>query len=135
MGLVSLEVNMMPQLGKQHGCLKSMKIFLTKMNGCGETQHTHFKNGVKLLTKSMYLSGIPSCSSLTVRRPEKDTQDNTLYNYHVSKVQIHSEHCMGFIKGRWSSLCGLQIMINESAHIHFASLWITSCIILHTFAM
>jgi hypothetical protein len=42
---------------------------------------------------------------------------------------------MGFIKGRWSSLCGLRIMINESAHIHFVSLWITSCIILHTFAM
>jgi len=42
---------------------------------------------------------------------------------------------MGFIKGRWSSLCGLCILINESAHIHFASLWITSCIILHTFAI
>jgi hypothetical protein len=42
---------------------------------------------------------------------------------------------MGFIKGRWSSLCGLQILINESAHIHFASLWITSCIVLHTFVM
>ena len=42
---------------------------------------------------------------------------------------------MGFIKGRWSSLRGLRILINESAHIHFASLWITSCIVLHTFAM
>src|ERR1700723_3473221 len=38
-------------------------------------------------------------------------------------------------KGRGSSLLGLQILINESAHIHFASLWITSCIVLHTFAM
>jgi len=42
---------------------------------------------------------------------------------------------MGFIKGRWSSLRGLRILINESAHIHFASLWITSCVVLHTFAM
>jgi|SRR5882757_4491804 len=42
---------------------------------------------------------------------------------------------MGFLKGRWSSLRGLRISINESAHIHYASLWITSCIILHTFAI
>ena len=30
---------------------------------------------------------------------------------------------------------GLRISINESAHIHYVSLWITSCIILHTFAI
>ena len=42
---------------------------------------------------------------------------------------------MGFLKGQWSSLHGLCISINESAHIHYGSLWITSCIILHTFAM
>ena len=42
---------------------------------------------------------------------------------------------MGFLKGRWSSLHGLRISINESAHIHYASLWITSCIVLHNFAI
>ena len=42
---------------------------------------------------------------------------------------------MGFLKGQWSSLCGLRISINESAPIHYASLWITSCIILHIFAI
>ena len=42
---------------------------------------------------------------------------------------------MGFLKGRWSSLHGLRISINKSAHIRYASLWITSCIILHTFAI
>lgn len=68
-------------------------------------------------------------------RPEKDTPDNTKFNYHVSKVRIRSEHCMGFIKGRWSSLRGLRVQINEPLHIQFASLWITSCIVLHTFAM
>jgi hypothetical protein len=42
---------------------------------------------------------------------------------------------MGFLKSRWSSLRGLRISINETAHIHYASLWITSCIILYTFAV
>jgi hypothetical protein len=42
---------------------------------------------------------------------------------------------MGFLKSRWSSLHGLRISINETAHIHYASLWITSCIVLHTFAV
>ena len=45
---------MTPQLGQQHGCLKSMKIFLKKENGFGETRHILFRNGVKLLIKSMY---------------------------------------------------------------------------------
>lgn len=42
---------------------------------------------------------------------------------------------MGFIKGRWSSLHGLHIAINKPSHIQFATLWITACITLHTFAM
>lgn len=72
---------------------------------------------------------------LTQNRPEKDTAENTRFNYHVSAVRIRSEHCMGYIKGRWSSLRGLRIAINEPSHIQFATLWITACITLHNFAM
>lgn len=71
----------------------------------------------------------------SIYRPEKDSAENTTFNYHVSRVRVRSEHCVGFLKGRWSSLRGLRIQINESAHLHFASLWITTCIILHCFAM
>lgn len=42
---------------------------------------------------------------------------------------------MGFLKGRFSSLRGLRVQINQPSHIHVASLWITTCIILHSFAM
>ena len=131
---VSQEFNMMLKPGQRHVSLKSMNIFLKRVSGFGETQHTHFRHGAKLLTRSMCLDSWGNMS-LTVQRPEKDTWDDTLYNYHVSKVHIWSEHCMGFIKGWWSSLRGLHIQINEIAHIHFASLWITSCIILHTFTI
>ena len=42
---------------------------------------------------------------------------------------------MGYLKGRWSSLRGLRLRIdNEDAHM-FATLWIASCIHLHNFAI
>lgn len=61
--------------------------------------------------------------------------ENTRYNYYVSKVRICSEHCIGFLKGRWSSLRGLRICINNEKSIQYATLWITACIHLHMFAM
>ena len=45
------------------------------------------------------------------------------------------EHCVGFLKGHWQSLCGLQVCINQSNHLQYASLWITTCVLLHAFAM
>src|SRR5882672_5701209 len=57
------------------------------------------------------------------------------YNYYVSRVCVRSEHCIGFLKGRWSSLQGLRILINTPDHIQFVCLWIISCIVLHSFAM
>lgn len=42
---------------------------------------------------------------------------------------------MGFLKGRFSSLRGLRIQINERAHLKFATLWITACICVHNFAI
>ncbi|KIK17976.1 hypothetical protein PISMIDRAFT_30623 [Pisolithus microcarpus 441] len=39
--------------------------------------------------------------------PEKDTEENTTYNYYVSKVCIQSEYAVGYLKGTWQSLRGL----------------------------
>lgn len=68
-------------------------------------------------------------------RPEKDSEENTQYNYYVSKVRIRSKHCIGFLKGRWSSLCGLCTHINDERGLHYGTLWITACILLHAFAI
>jgi DDE superfamily endonuclease len=68
-------------------------------------------------------------------RPEKETPENTTYNYHVSKVRIRSEHCVGFLKGRWSSLKDLRLRIDNEKDLRYATLWITTCIHLHAFAM
>jgi len=59
------EASMMPQLGQQHDCLKSMKIFFEEGEWVWETWHILFRNGVKLLIKSMYFV-CESCWSLTV---------------------------------------------------------------------
>ncbi|KIJ55449.1 hypothetical protein M422DRAFT_151510, partial [Sphaerobolus stellatus SS14] len=69
------------------------------------------------------------------KRPEKDTCENSCHNYYVLKVHVQSEHCIGFLKGCWSSLRGLHLHIDNPTHIHLASLWITTCIVLHNFAM
>jgi hypothetical protein len=42
---------------------------------------------------------------------------------------------VGFLKGRWSSLRGLRIRINNENDIQYAALWVTACINLHAFAM
>ncbi|KAF8589783.1 hypothetical protein K439DRAFT_1331869, partial [Ramaria rubella] len=68
-------------------------------------------------------------------RPEKDMAENAKFNYHVSKIRVQSEHCVEFLKGCWSSLHGLQVAITSPLHIRFTCIWITSCIILHTFTM
>ena len=68
-------------------------------------------------------------------RPERFEPDNTTHNYHVSCIQIRSEHCMGYLKGRWSSLRGLRLRIDDEDNHMFATLWIASCIHLHNFAI
>lgn len=68
-------------------------------------------------------------------RPEKFEKDNTDHNYHVSCIRIRSEHCMGYLKGRWSSLRGLRLRIDDPDSHKFATLWIASCIHLHNFAI
>ncbi|KIJ47696.1 hypothetical protein M422DRAFT_248702 [Sphaerobolus stellatus SS14] len=69
------------------------------------------------------------------KRPEKDTRENTHYNYHVSRIRVRSEHCMGFLKGRWSSLRGLRLRLDKEEDIQLACICITACITLHSFAM
>ncbi|KAF8584918.1 hypothetical protein K439DRAFT_1616396 [Ramaria rubella] len=55
--------------------------------------------------------------------PDKDLPENTRYNYYVSRVRVRSEHCVGFLKGQWSSLCGLRLHINKPSHIWVATIW------------
>ena len=67
--------------------------------------------------------------------PEKDSPENTQFNYFVSRVRIRSEHCVGYLKGRFQSLRGLRLQINHSADVKYATHWIIAAIAVHNFAM
>jgi len=109
---------------------------LGMMNGFGLTLHILYKNGVNLPIRSMLSTSKYIFTLLTTfGRPEKLIPENATYNYHVSAVRIRSEHCIGFLKGRWSSLRGLRVAINNEKGIQYASLWIMACINLHMFAV
>ncbi|KAF8584917.1 hypothetical protein K439DRAFT_1616390 [Ramaria rubella] len=69
------------------------------------------------------------------KRPDKDIPENGHYNYYVSRVCVRSKQCVGFLKGRWSSLHGLRLHIDNPTHIQFAVIWVTTCIVLHNFAL
>nr|GAT45093.1 predicted protein [Mycena chlorophos] len=69
------------------------------------------------------------------KRPERDSADNTLFNNHVSYVRVRSEHCIGFLKGRFQSLKGLRILIRSKTDHRYANQWIVACVAVHAYAM
>ena len=69
------------------------------------------------------------------KKPERDLPDNEVFNNHVSRVRIRSEHAIGYLKGHFHSLKNLRLKIkNKATHI-LATYWIVACIGVHNFAM
>lgn len=56
------------------------------------------------------------------------------FNLHVSRLRIRSEHAIGFLKGRFPSLRGLRLQINNANMHRIATYWIAVCIAVHMFA-
>lgn len=106
-------------------------------NGSGATLRIRLRAGVRRHTSgvSAFLSDSLTNLNGLFSRPEKDLPENVQHNYYVSNVRVRSEHCMGFIKGRWSSLRGLRLCIDTAEGLQIASIWVATCIILHAFAM
>jgi hypothetical protein len=67
--------------------------------------------------------------------PEKSIPENKNYNYYVSNICIWSEHCVSFLKGRWSCLRDLWLHVDDQKGLAFTTLWVMSCIHLHNFAI
>ncbi len=59
------------------------------------------------------------------------TKENRDFNYALSRVQIRSEHAIGYLKRQFQSLKKLRVRMNNRKDIRFASCWIQVCIILH----
>jgi hypothetical protein len=72
---------------------------------------------------------------VALQRPKKHDSDNELFNKAVSRVQIWSEHAIGYLKGRFQSLKSLHVRIlNKKLH-KYATYWIAACIAVHKFAL
>jgi hypothetical protein len=69
------------------------------------------------------------------KSPERDDPDNAIFNNHVSFVRVRSEHCIGFLKGRFQSLKGLRLTINNREDHIYATQWIMACVAVHNFAL
>ena len=69
------------------------------------------------------------------KKPERDIPKNEEFNNHLSMVRIHSEHAIGFLKGRFHSLKHLRLRISDKRSHKFATYWIAACIGIHAFAM
>ncbi|KAF5346002.1 hypothetical protein D9758_013848 [Tetrapyrgos nigripes] len=69
------------------------------------------------------------------KRPEKDLPQNEVFNHQVSMIRIRSEHAIGFLKGRFSSLKDLRISITDESSHKLATYWGLGCVVTHNFAM
>jgi hypothetical protein len=48
------------------------------------------------------------------------------------QVRVKSEHAMGYLKGRFSSLRGLRQQIDDTRDHKRALAWVKTCIVIHT---
>src|ERR1700678_2531651 len=83
------------------------------------------------------------------KRPHAALPENKTFNYHLSRVcsnfhsfwnsfehfeqvRVKSEHAMGYLKGRFSSLRGLRQQIGDAIDHKRALTWVKTCIVIHT---
>ncbi|KAG2068199.1 hypothetical protein BDR04DRAFT_1025256, partial [Suillus decipiens] len=59
------------------------------------------------------------------------TRDQKMFNYHLSKVCVWSEHFFSSFKGRFQSLQELQFPIQGKKQLDYSNMWICCCLILH----
>lgn len=63
------------------------------------------------------------------------TPAQTKFNYHLSKLRVVSEHCLGMMKMRFQSLRGLRGAINGVRDMGRLNLWIMACAVLHNYLL
>jgi hypothetical protein len=69
------------------------------------------------------------------KAPECYLPNNKAFNEKVSSLRIRSEHAIGFLKGRFQSLKGLRVRINDKKTHKYATYWIAACVAVHNFAL
>lgn len=65
------------------------------------------------------------------KAPDNRVRQNTQFNKLLSNVCIDIEHAFGMFKGRWRSLTGLRLRVNNKQQYEYACMWITACVVLY----
>lgn len=124
--------------GRTPSSTRTIKISSPEMSSYGETLHIRYRTSFFSVTKSdvYHIRSrhglLRRISSLTVTSLGT-TSSTTMFRWSVSVPT--PEHAIGFLKGRFQSLKSLRINIRDQMSHRFATYWIASCIILHSFAM
>jgi len=64
-------------------------------------------------------------------KPECATSDRRNSNYQLARLRVRSEHAIGMLKGRFSSLKELRLRLNGEKDFDSATSWVLVCCILH----
>ncbi|KAF8800518.1 hypothetical protein BYT27DRAFT_7227445 [Phlegmacium glaucopus] len=74
--------------------------------------------------------GVNSRTIPVHKQPASLDPANALFNKIVAHLRVHSEHCMGALKGRFQCLRGLHLTINSKREHNMACRWITIAMIM-----
>lgn len=94
-----------------------------------KTPRTYFSPDQYILADSAYTSTeylVPPYKAPHTRR-----RRIRRFNKRLSSVRIVIEHAFGILKGRWKSLTGLRLILNNDKQYESACMWITACVVLH----
>ena len=69
------------------------------------------------------------------KEPESNTPNNKAFNEQLSRLHQRSKHAAAYLKGRFQSLDGLPVRIDNKESHKGATKWILLCIAVHNFAL
>ncbi|MBW0491738.1 hypothetical protein O181_031453 [Austropuccinia psidii MF-1] len=69
------------------------------------------------------------------KAPQANHNINKEFNYCLAQSQVFNEHTIGILKGRWASLRGMRLQLDEIAHKRYHNQWITAWCVLHNMLM
>lgn len=69
------------------------------------------------------------------KRPASLKKENKEFNYNLSRIQIKSEHAIGYLKQQFQLLKKLCLNIHSKDDIVYVTGWINACIILQCFCI
>lgn len=57
------------------------------------------------------------------------------FNTRFARGRVRCEHCFGVLKGKWQSLKGMRLLINNESHHERCAQWVVACMVLHNLVL